>query len=160
MSTRTLVVCSLWATALLFSASGGAAEIYKCTNAAGRVEFVDEPCSNGTKGAAIEVKPNTLDTSADRAAVARAQSQTSRDKAPTGATPQKQAAAAPKATIDPAACSAAESEYESIASTAGAAPADLAAKAAAAHTACGTSNARHVIGAQGLSTNVNGNSAR
>lgn len=58
---------TLLAVAISLAASAQAAEIYKCPNAAGKIEFTDRPCATGTK---LTVQPNSVavqDQSATRA---------------------------------------------------------------------------------------------
>ena len=51
----------------LFAANGVvAAEVFKCTNSAGKVEFTDAPCGTKQTSSVIDARPNSLDNSAVR----------------------------------------------------------------------------------------------
>jgi hypothetical protein len=133
------------------------AQIYKCTDAKGRVQFMDAPCAPGSKGAVVDVQPNIIDASGERKAIAREQTANAAraTSAPMTSQPGSLTSASggnQPATIDPAACASAESDYQSARSTAGTPTAELNAKAAATYAACGTSPPRRVIGAR---TNLN-----
>ena len=46
---------------------GWAQQMYRCQNAAGAFEYSDRPCAAATKADVVNVKPNTLDASQERA---------------------------------------------------------------------------------------------
>jgi hypothetical protein len=148
-----LVAMTVTSLAALCFPGAAEADIYKCTNAKGRVEFMDAPCAPGSTGKVVDVQPNIIDASGQRKAIAREQAanvQRATSAPMTGGPASMTSSAEPRkaATVDPAACAAAESDYQSASSTAGTSNSDLNAKASAAYAACGTSPPRHVIGAR------------
>ena len=52
--------------ALLATAGVGAAEVFECTNASGKVQFTDAPCGPAHTSARVDARPDTLDNSAVR----------------------------------------------------------------------------------------------
>lgn len=57
--------------ALLATAGPASAQVYKCTNAAGKVEFSDAPCTNASRAEVMAPRDNTLDTSKARESAMR-----------------------------------------------------------------------------------------
>ena len=57
-----------------------AAEVYKCTNAFGRVEFTDAPCGTERKSSVVDARPNSLDNSAVREQLLKIENRSSQDK--------------------------------------------------------------------------------
>lgn len=54
-----------WLLALM--AFGAQAQVFRCTDAEGKLSFSDQPCSRAQRGGAIEIKPQTTpDSSADK----------------------------------------------------------------------------------------------
>lgn len=51
---------------LLVAGASQGAEVFKCTNASGKVEFTDAPCGTNRKSTVVEARPNSLDNSAVR----------------------------------------------------------------------------------------------
>lgn len=51
---------------LLVAGASQGAEVFKCTNASGKVEFTDAPCGTAQKSAVVDARPNSLDNSAVR----------------------------------------------------------------------------------------------
>jgi hypothetical protein len=118
------------------------AEVYKCVNAAGAVEFSDAPCAKGQQGQVVEVKPNNLDTSEQREATLRSENQMLRDKL--AASERAAADAKAQAPVDPqayrmdsAACKTAKRDYEVTASSSAPNRAMLRARESAMYGACG-----------------------
>ena len=57
-----------------------AAEVYKCTNAFGRVEFTDAPCGTERKSSVVDARPNSLDNSSVREQLLKIENRSSQDK--------------------------------------------------------------------------------
>lgn len=121
-------------------AARAAPTIYQCKNAKGQVTFSDAPCAAGQQSRTVEVAPNTLDSSGSRKATEQTDklSRTPAD-APSNSADEEPASSGRGRSIDPAQCSRAETAYRDAAATAGTSNAELDARAAEAHEACGTS---------------------
>jgi len=63
---RILLAAAIAAVAALPLNNAVGAEVYKCTNAAGRIEFTDAPCGTARTSAVVDARPNSLDNSAVR----------------------------------------------------------------------------------------------
>ena len=57
-----------------------AAEVFKCTNASGKVEFTDAPCGAKQASAVIDARPNSLDNSAVREQLLKIENRALQDK--------------------------------------------------------------------------------
>lgn len=57
-----------------------AAEVYKCTNASGKVEFTDAPCGTERKSSVVDARPNSLDNSAVREQLLKIENRSLQDK--------------------------------------------------------------------------------
>ncbi len=56
------------------------AQVHKCVNAQGKVEFSDQPCSADSKGGRVQVEPNIIDSSGLREQALKAENQRLRDQ--------------------------------------------------------------------------------
>ncbi len=125
---------------LLPLSQGAAAEVYKCVNSAGATEFSDAPCSRGSQGHRVEVRPNTLDTSGAREQSLRAENQQLQQKlntAQAGNQPPANTAAPDASRVDSFACKQAKRDLEITASSIDKDPAMLRARQSAMYGACG-----------------------
>lgn len=75
-----LLTLVLPVTFLLASGVIQAAEVFKCTNASGKVEFTDAPCGTNQKSAVMEARPNSLDNSAVREQLLKIENKSLQDK--------------------------------------------------------------------------------
>ena len=57
-----------------------AAEVFKCTNPSGKVEFTDAPCGSKQKSAVVDARPNSLDNSAVREQLLRIENRSLQEK--------------------------------------------------------------------------------
>lgn len=57
-----------------------AAEVFKCTNASGKVEFTDAPCGAKQTSAVVDARPNSLDNSAVREQLLKIENKALQDK--------------------------------------------------------------------------------
>ena len=71
---------------LLATVGAGSAEVFKCTNASGKVEFTDAPCEPAQTSARVDARPHTLDNSAVREQLLQIENRSLQDK-PTAARP-------------------------------------------------------------------------
>ena len=96
------------------TASAHAAEVYKCTNASGKVEFTDAPCGTQRKSTVVDVRPNSLDNSAVREQLLKIENRSLQDKLaatqPTPATALQEQSDSPRA--DSQACRSAKRDAE------------------------------------------------
>ncbi|MFT3665235.1 DUF4124 domain-containing protein [Piscinibacter sp.] len=126
--------------ALLFAASAQAQPIYRCETGQGKVEFSDAPCARGAAGAAVTVRPNTLDAAESREATLRAENERLREQlaAPAPAPAAGRSPAEVRADLaDSAACKRARREHEVSASSVKPNKAQLEALASSMRAACG-----------------------
>lgn len=127
-----------------FYAPLASAEVYRCTNSAGKTEFSDAPCPRGSASKSLDIRPNVVDTSDFREQSLKAENQELRNQL---ATRQADAATAtansgsttpPDASrIDSAACRTAKHDLEITASSIVKNPAMFRAREAAMYGACG-----------------------
>ena len=123
-----------------FYAPLASAEVYRCTNSAGKTEFSDAPCPRGSASKSLDIRPNVVDTSDFREQSLKAENQELRNQL---ATRQTDAANSGKANtndasrIDSAACRTAKRDLEITASSIDKNPAMFRAREAAMYGACG-----------------------
>lgn len=126
---------------LLLIASGAlplqAQTVYRCQSPSGQVLFSDEPCPAGSRVERVNVQPNSIDASADRA-----RTFSSAPPPPAAASPREtvRSDAADAAASDRSqsfACRQAQRDYEVTASSTGNPPALIEAKRSAMFAACG-----------------------
>lgn len=129
-----------------FYAPLASAEVYRCTNSAGKTEFSDAPCPRGSASKSLDIRPNVVDTSDFREQSLRAENQALRnqlatrqaDAATAPATANSGSANSPDASrIDSAACRTAKHDLEITASSIVKNPAMFRAREAAMYGACG-----------------------
>lgn len=116
------------------------ADIYKCVNNVGKIEFSDAACLAGSAGKAIGVKPNVLDTSDQREQSLKAENKMLRDKLAANqadSSIQRASNNSDSSRIDSAACRTAKHDYEITASSIDKNPAMLRARESAMYGACG-----------------------
>lgn len=65
---------------MLVSGASQGAEVFKCTNASGMVEFTDAPCGTNRKSMVVEARPNTLDNSAVREQLLKSENRSLQEK--------------------------------------------------------------------------------
>lgn len=121
------------------------AQVHKCVNAAGRVEYREGPCAADTKGGQVNVQANTSDGGAVERARLYMENEQLRERLqraeanqqPSGGVGRTQADLASQAGSSQA-CQQARRSYETAASSIAPNKADIAARRSAMHTSCGT----------------------
>lgn len=150
---RTLLVVSpqlALAAALLSVAQAqaqvtGQAQVYRCVNAAGKVEYQDLPCDKGGRGTVVDVRPNVIDSTGIREQALRLENERLKEQlknlpAVAAVTPVAPGSvgtgeAAPK--VDPVACRQARRDYEVTASSSANTKEIVRAKESAMYAECG-----------------------
>ena len=79
---RSRVVLGLLGASGAWFAVGGvhAAEVFKCTNPSGKVEFTDAPCGTTQRSTVVDARPNILDNSAVREQLLKIENRSLQDK--------------------------------------------------------------------------------
>jgi len=137
---RIRFVSKSWLLWLLTASAAGALQaqtVYRCQSPSGQVLFSDEPCPAGSRVERVNVQPNSIDASGDRA-----RGWSSSPPAPAAAPPREtvrsdtaDAAAADRS--QSFACRQAQRDYEVTASSTANPPALIEAKRSAMFAACG-----------------------
>jgi hypothetical protein len=123
-----------------FYAPFATADVYKCMNHVGKTEFSDAPCSAGSAGKTIGVKPNVVDMSEQREQSLKAENQMLKDKLAANQADSSNPRAnnnSDSSRIDSAACRTAKHDYEITASSIEKNSAMLRVRESAMYGACG-----------------------
>ena len=76
-----VVLGLLGASGAWFAVSGvHAADVFKCTNPSGKVEFTDAPCGTTQRSTVVDARPNSLDNSAVREQLLKIENRSLQDK--------------------------------------------------------------------------------
>lgn len=138
---RSHLVLGLLGASGAWSAVSGvdAAEVFRCTNPSGKVEFTDAPCGTKEKSAVVDVRPNSLDNSAVREQLLKIENKSLRDKlAATQPAPATSLQGQPDfARSDTPACRSAKRDVEAAATSVENNKALIRARQSAMYVACG-----------------------
>jgi len=120
------------------------AQVYRCVNKAGNVEYVDAPCEKGTRGTLVDVRPNVIESNGLREQALRLENdrlkEQLRSQPPASGGPPVAApapAAEPVSRVDPVACRRARRDYEVTASSNSNTKELIRAKESAMYSECG-----------------------
>ena len=126
--------------------NGADAQIFKCQNAMGKIEFSDAPCNSAHTTSKIRAQPNSLDSSGSRELSLRLENEKLREqlsqqpnKLANGVAPQRTQPDLQSERIDTIACERAKRDYEITASASSYSdkPAIVEAKRSMMYGACG-----------------------
>lgn len=117
------------------------AQVYRCVNAAGKVEYADAPCEKGARATVVDVRPNVIESTGLREQALRLENERLKEQIRNPVL----AASAPVATgaaetaprVDPIACRQARRDYEVTASSSSNTKELIRAKESAMYSECG-----------------------
>jgi hypothetical protein len=131
----------------LFSLNNAAAQhVYKCQNAAGKIEFSDAPCQADRRGERVQLRENSLDSSGSREYMLRKENEQLKEQLKNqqhavppygGMAPQRTQPDLQAERIDALACEKAKRDYEVTASSSANSRAIVEAKRSMMYGACG-----------------------